>query len=265
MQFGQLKRREFITLLGGTAAAWPLAASAQQAERMRRIGVLLNAAADDSEGQARIAAFHQGLQESGWTLGRNARVDVRWGAFDADSSRHYATELVALAPEVIVAFASAAMGALQQMRTVPIVFVSIIDPVGAGFVESLARPGGNVTGFSLFEYGLSGKWLELLKEIAPSVTRAAVLREAALASGVGQYAIIQAVASSLGIELRPIDLRDPGEIERGVLAFAREPNCGLIIVGAPSGVFIAISSSHSPPATDCPQCTLSPTSPTAAD
>ena len=248
-----MKRRAFIGLLGG-AAAWPLAARAQPTtERVRRIGVLMSTTADDPEGQARIAAFHQGLQELGWTLGRNARVDVRWGAFDADSSRHYATELVALAPEVIVASASAAMGALQQMRTVPIIFVSVIDPVGAGFVESLARPGGNVTGFSLFEYGLSGKWLELLKEIAPSVTRAAVLREAAVASGVGQYAIIQAVAPSLGIELRPIDLRDPGEIERGVLAFAREPNSGLIIVGAPSGVvhrdlIIALAARHRLPA-----------------
>ena len=200
-----IRRRELVLVLGGIAAAWPLVARAQPTiERGRRIGVLMSTTADDPEGQARIAAFHQGLQERGWTLGRNARVDVRWGAFDADSSRHYATELVALAPEVIVAFASAAMGALQQMRTgVPIVFVSIIDPVGAGFVENLARPGGNVTGFSLFEYGLSGKWLELLKEIAPSVTRAAVLREAAIASGVGQYAIIQALAPSLGIELRP--------------------------------------------------------------
>src|SRR6516162_95943 len=246
-------RREFITLLGGTAA-WPLAARAQQRERMRRIGVLMSTTADDPEGQARIAAFHQGLQELGWTVGRNARVDVRWGAFDADSSRHYATELVALAPEVIVVSASAAMGALQRMRTtVPIVFVSIIDPVGAGFVESLARPGGNVTGFTNFEYGLSGKWPELLKEIAPSVTRAAVLRDATIASGIGQYAIIQAVAPSLGIELRPIDLRDPGEIERGVLAFAREPNSGLIIVGAPSGVvhrdlIIALAARHRLPA-----------------
>jgi putative ABC transport system substrate-binding protein len=249
-----VKRREFITLLGGAAVAWPLAVRAQPTtERVRRIGVLMNFTADDPEGQARIAAFHQGLQEWGWTLGRNARIDVRWGAFDADSSRHYATELVALAPEVIVASASAAMGVLQQMRTVPIVFVSIIDPVGAGFVESLARPGGNVTGFTNFEYGLSGKWLELLKEIAPSVTRAAVLREAAVASGIGQWAIIQAVAPSLGIELRPIDLRDPGEIERGVLAFAREPNCGLIIVGAPSGavhrdLIITLAARHRLPA-----------------
>jgi len=250
-----IRRRELVLVLGGIAAAWPLVARAQPTiERGRRIGVLMSTTADDPEGQARIAAFHQGLQERGWTLGRNARVDVRWGAFDADSSRHYATELVALAPEVILASASAAMGALQQMRTgVPIVFVSIIDPVGAGFVKSLARPGGNVTGFSLFEYGLSGKWLELLKEIAPSVTRAAVLREAAVASGVGQYAIIQALAPSLGIELRPIDLHDPGEIERGVLAFAREPNCGLIVVGAPSGVvhrdlIITLAARHRLPA-----------------
>src|SRR5262249_142431 len=210
-----MRRRDFLTLLCGATAAWPPAARAQPTtERVRRIGVLMSTTADDPEGQARIAAFHQGLQERGWTLGRNARVDVRWGAFDADSSRHYATELVALAPEVIVASASPAMGALQQMRTVvPIVFAAIIDPAAAGFAESLARPGGNVTGFSLFEYGLSGKWLELLKEIAPSVTRAAVLREAAIASGVGQYAIIQALAPSLGIELRPIDLHDPAGIE----------------------------------------------------
>src|SRR5262245_15575197 len=249
-----MRRRDFITLLCGATAAWPPAARAQPTtERVRRIGVLMSTTADDPEGQARIAAFHQGLQERGWTLGRNARVDVRWGAFDADSSRHYATELVALAPEVIVASASAALGALQQMRTVPIVFASIIDPVGAGFVESLSRPGGNVTGFANFEYGLAGKWLELLKEIAPSVTRAAVLREAAIASGIGQWAIIQAVAPSLGIELRPIDVHDPGEIERGVLAFAREPNCGLIIVGAPSGavhrdLIIALAARHRLPA-----------------
>src|SRR6516164_1990744 len=251
-------RREFITLLGGAAAAWPLAARAQPTtERARRIGVLMNTTADDPEGQARIAALHQGLQEWGWTLGRNARIDVRWGAFDADSSRHYATELVALAPEVIVASASAAMGALQQIRTVPpIVFVSIIDPVGAGFVESLARPGGNVTGFSLFEYGLSGKWLELLKEIAPSVTRAAVLRDTGVGSGVGQYAIIQAVAPSLRVELRPIDVRDPGEIERAMVTFAQSPNGGLIIAGSPEAVvhrnlIITLAAHHQLPAVYC--------------
>ena len=249
-----MKRREFITLLGGTAAAWPLAARAQQPERMRRIGVLMNTAAEDPEGQARIAAFHQGLQEHGWTLGQNARIDVRWGAFDADNSRRRAAELVALAPEVILVSASAAMSALQlTTRTVPIVFVNIIDPVGAGYVESLARPGGNVTGFTPFEYGLSGKWLELLKEIAPGVTRAAVLREAAVASGVGQYAIIQAVAPSLGVELRPIDMHDPGEIERVVVALARAPNAGLIVVGSPAVVvhrdlIITLAARHRLPA-----------------
>jgi putative ABC transport system substrate-binding protein len=230
----EMRRRDFIALVGGAAAAWPLTARAQQGERMRRIGVLMNLAADDPEGQARIAAFHQGLQEWGWTLGRNARIDVRW-AVDADNSRHYAAELVALAPDVILASASAAMGSLQQAtRRVPIVFVSIVDPVGAGFAESLARPGGNATGFMSYEYSLSGKWLELLKEIAPSVTRAAVLRDPAVGSGTGQYAIIQAVAQSLGVELRPMDVRDPGEIERAIVAFAQVPNGGLIVVGAPS-------------------------------
>src|SRR5260370_25442969 len=197
---------------------------------MRRIGVLMNTAADDPEGQVRLTAFVQGLQEFGWTDGRNVRIDTRWGT-DAGSTRRYAGELVALAPDVILASASAAMGALQQTtRTVPIVFVSIIDPVGAGFVESLARPGGNATGFALFEYTLSGKWLELLKEIAPGVTRAAVLRDPAVGSGTGQYAIIQAVAQSLGGELRPMDVRGPGGIERAVVAFAQVPNGGLIIV-----------------------------------
>ena len=231
-----MRRREFIAIVGG-AAALPLAARAQQAERMRRIGVLMNEAADDPEGQARIAAFHQGLQEWGWTPGRNAQIDIRWGAVDADSSRRYAAELVALAPDVILAPTSPAMGALQQTtRTVPIVFVGIVDPVGAGFVETLARPGGNATGFALFEYSLSGKWPELLKEIAPGVTRAAVLRDPAVGSGPGQYAVIQAVVQSLGVELRPMDVRDPGEIERAVVAFAQVPNGGLIIVAAPSAL-----------------------------
>jgi putative tryptophan/tyrosine transport system substrate-binding protein len=249
-----MRRREFIALVGGTATTWPLVAHAQQPERVRRIGVLMNLAADDPEGQARIAAFHQGLQEWGWTLGRNARIDVRWGAFDADSSRRYAAEVVGLAPDVILASASAAMGALQQTtRTVPIVFVGIVDPVGAGFVESLARPGGNTTGFTPFEYGLSGKWLELLKEIAPGVKRAAVLRDPTVGSGTGQYAIIQAVAQSLGVELRPIDVRDPGEIERAIVTFAQVPNGGLIIVAAPSAVvhrnpIITLAAHHQLPA-----------------
>ena len=217
-----MRRREFITLLGGAAAAWPLAARAQQAERMRRIGVLMSLAADDPEGQARLAAFLQGLQQLGWTDGRNVRIDTRWGAGDADRIRKYAAELVALAPDVILATGSSAVGPLlQATRTVPIVFAQVTDPVGAGFVESLARPGGNATGFTMFEYGMSGKWLELLKEIAPGVTRAAVLRDPAIAAGIGQFGAIQAVAPSFGVELSPVDVRDAGEIERAVTAFAR--------------------------------------------
>jgi putative tryptophan/tyrosine transport system substrate-binding protein len=210
--------------------------------------------ADDSEGQARIAAFHQGLQELGWTLGRNARIDARWGAVDADSSRRYAAELVGLAPDVILASASAAVAALQQTtRTLLIVFTTVADPVSAGFVETLAHPDGNITGFSTFEYTLSGKWLELLKEIAPGVTRAAVLRDAGVASGVGQYAIIQAVAPSLGVELRQIDLRDPGEIERAISAFARSSNGGLIVTAAPIAtahrdLIITLAAHHQLPA-----------------
>jgi putative ABC transport system substrate-binding protein len=248
-----VRRREFITLISGAAAAWPLVARAQQVERMRRIGVLMNTAAEDPEGQARNTAFVQALQQLGWTEGRNARIDTRWGT-DAGSTRKYAAELVALAPDVILASSSTATSALQQTtRTVPIVFVTVIDPVGAGYVESLARPGGNLTGFSLFEYGLSGKWPELLKEIAPRVTRVAVLRDTAVGSGVGQYAIIQAVAPSLGVELRPIDLRDAGEIERAVVAFARAPNGGLISVGAPSlvvhrNLIITLAAHHQLPA-----------------
>jgi len=249
-----MKRREFITLLGGAAAAWPLTTRAQPDERMRRIGVLMNLAADDPEGQARIAAFHQGLQAWGRTVGRNVRIDVRWETGDADRIRRYAAELVALAPDVILASASAAMTAVQQTsRTVPIVFVNIIDPVGAGYVASLARPGGNATGFTPFEYGLSGKWPELLKQIAPGLTRAAVLRDPAVGSGIGQFAIIQAVAPSFGLELHPIDVRDPGEMEHAVVAFARPPNGGLIIVGAPSVVvhrhlIITLAARHRLPA-----------------
>ena len=247
-------RRELLVAFGGAAASWPLAARAQQSERMRRIGVLMNSTADDPEGQARIAAFHQGLQEGGWTLGHNARIEVRWGAFDASNSRRYAAELVAFSPDVILAAASAAMGALQQTtRVVPVVFVNIIDPVGAGFVESLARPGGNATGFTPFEYGLSGKWLELLKEIAPSVARAGVLRDSTVGSGIGQYAIIQAVAPSLGVELRPIEVHDTSEIERAVVAFARLPNGGLIIAGTPQApvqrdLIITLAARHQLPA-----------------
>ena len=229
-----MKRRDFVTLLGGAAAAWPLAARAQQREQMRRIGVLMNLGSDDAEGQARNAAFLQGLQELGWTVGRNVRIEYRWGAGDAELFRRYASELVALAPDVILAVGGAVLPSLlQATRTVPIVFTGTPDPVGAGFVESLARPGGNVTGFTPFlEFGISAKWLELLKEIAPHVTRAAVIRDPAIAGGTGQLGAIQSVAPSLGVELRPIGVRDAGEIERAITAFARSPNGGLIVTGS---------------------------------
>ena len=228
-----MKRRAFITFLGG-AAAWPLAARAQQPERMRRIGVLMNLAAADPESTARVTAFAQGLQESGWTIGRNVQIDTRWAAADADLFRRYAAELVALAPDVILASSSPAMMSLQQLtRTVPMVFVNIVDPVGAGFVESLARPGGNATGFVLYEYGMSAKWLELLKEIVPPLKLSAVLRDPAIASGAGQYAVIQAASPSFGVELRAVGVRDRGEIERAITAFARSSNGGLIVTGSP--------------------------------
>ena len=229
-----MQRREFMTLLGGAAVAWPCAVRAQQADRMRRVGVLESRAADDREGQARLAVFAQGLQELGWTDGRNVRIDYRWAAGDAGRYRTYAAELVALAPDVILASASTSVAALQQTtRIVPIVFVNVIDPVGAGFVASLARPGGNSTGFTLFEYSLSGKWLELFKEIAPNLTRIAILRDPAIAAGIGQFAVIQAMAPpSFGVELSPIDERDGGEIERDIAAFARAPNGGLIVTAS---------------------------------
>jgi putative ABC transport system substrate-binding protein len=230
MQFDQLRRREFITLLGGTAVAWPLAARAQQGERMRRIGVLINLSADDLEGQARVAAFLQGLQEAGWAVGRNAQIDMRWGMGDAERIRKSVTELVALAPDVILANTFPLVVALQQAtRTVPIVFAGLIDPVGAGLVASLARPGGNVTGFSGFEYGMSVKWLELLKQIAPRMTRVAVLRDSVTTVGIGQLAAIQGVAPSFGVELTPLVVRDPGEIEPAFAAFGRGLNGGLIV------------------------------------
>ena len=228
-----MKRREFIMLLGGAAAAWPLAARAQQGERMRRIGVLIGTAADDAIGQARMAAFLQGLGQLDWMVGRNVRMDIRWTAADADQTRDYAAELVALAPDVILASSGSVVGPLRrQTRTIPIVFTETSDPVGAGFVESLARPGGNVTGFLTFEYGLSAKWLELLRQIAPPVTRVAVLRDAAIPSGTGQWGAIQAVAPSFGVELRATDLHDAGEIEHAIAAFAHLPNSGMILTAS---------------------------------
>jgi len=221
-----MRRREFITLVGGAAAAWPLAARAQQSERVRRIGVFMNTAADDPAGQARLLAFAQTLAQSDWTDGRNVRMDIRWGAGDAERIRRYAAELVALAPDVILASGTTTLGPLRQVsRTVPTVFTGVGDAVGAGFVDSLARPGGNATGFISFEWSISGKWLELLKEIAPGVTRAVVLRDTELSSGAGQFAVIQAVAPSLRVEVKPVNVGT-------VAAFARAPNGGLITSGS---------------------------------
>ncbi len=249
-----MKRREFIKLVAGAMVAWPFAARAQQPERVRRIGVLMNLAADDPQSPIRIAAFLHGLQQLGWTDGRNVRIDYRWGANDAERGRRYAVELIALAPDVILVSGSPAVAASQQAtHTVPVVFVSVVDPIGSGLVESLARPGGNTTGFTLFEYGISGKWLELLKEIAPRVTRAAVLRDPTLASGGGQLGAIQSVAPSFGVELSPVGVRDAGEIERAIAAFARRSNGGLIVTGSALAVFhreliIALAARHGLPA-----------------
>ena len=223
-------RRPFITLLGGAAAAWPLAARAQQRERMRRIGVLLPAVADDADFQARVGAFQQALVQLGWIIGRNVRIDTRWAGANADDIRRHVAELVALAPDVILAYGTATVRPLlQTTRTVPIVFPVIADPVGAGLVDSLARPGGNATGFMTEEYSFSGKWLELLKEIAPSVTRVAVVRDPTQGSGTSMFAVIQAMAPSLGVDVTPVNLSDAGEIERAFATFARSPNGGLIV------------------------------------
>ena len=250
-----MKRREFITLLGGVAA-WPLAARAQQpGDRMRRIGVLMSQSADDPDALAWISAFAQGLQERGWIIGSNVRIEYRWGAGDLDRFRKYAAELVALSPDVIVATAGSIVGALQQMsRTVPIVFVTTVDPVGGGFVESLARPGGNATGFASAEFSMSGKRLELLKEIAPRVTRVAVVRDPTVPAGSGGLAAIQTVAPSFGVELAPIGVRSEDEIERGIAALACSGNGGLIVVGPTSSVqlhrnlIIALAARHRLPA-----------------
>jgi putative ABC transport system substrate-binding protein len=225
-----VRRRSFIALLGGAAAAWPLAARAQQGERMRRICVLMSTAVDDPQDPARLAAFAQGLQELGWTIGRNLRIDYRWSASSPDNARKYAAELAALAPDVMLTSGTIALAAVQQIsHTIPVVFVNLVDPVSGGFVESLARPGGNATGFLLFEYGISGKWLELLKEIAPRVTRVAALRDPTQGTGIGQLGAIQSAASQLGVEFRPVGVRDAREIERGIIDFARGSNGGLIV------------------------------------
>ena len=248
-----IRRREFITLLGG-AAAWPLGAAAQQPERVRHIGVLMTQPADDPDGQARVAAFLKGLRELGWIEGRNIRLDYRWGGGDVGRIRKDAAELVALTPDVILAGGGQVMGPLHEAtRTVPIVFTQTPDPVGAGFVASLARPGGNATGFTNFEYGVSGKWLEVLREMVPSITRAAVLRDATNPAGTGQWGAIQAVAAPLGVEISPIDARERGEIERGVTAFAAGSNGGLIVSSSGFAILhreliIALAARHRLPA-----------------
>jgi putative tryptophan/tyrosine transport system substrate-binding protein len=251
-----MRRREFMTLLGGAATAWPLAALAQQSERMRRIGVLSGGGldADDLDTHARIGAFEEGLKQLGWTNGQNVRIDIRVGAGDVDRLRRYAEELVALAPDVIMATGATGVAPLlKATRTVPVVFAGAVDPVGAGFVDSLARPGGNVTGFVSFEYGLSTKWLELLKEIAPPVTRVAVIRDPEISAGTGQFGALQAAASSFGLELTAVSPREAGEVERAIAAFARTPNGGLITTSSAPAVIhrdliIGLAAKHKLPA-----------------
>jgi putative ABC transport system substrate-binding protein len=248
-----LKRRQFIMLLGGAAAAWPLAAHAQQLERMRRVGVLMPFVAGDPEAQLRSTVLAQSLQESGWTVGRNLQIDYRFPGGEADRIRQYAAELVALAPDVILTVGSIAVAPMQQAtRTIPIVFTGLTDPVGAGIVQSLARPGGNATGFTNFEYSMSGKWVELLKQIAPNVTRAAVLRDPTAAAGIGQFAAIQSVAQSLGVELTPVTVRDTAELEHSMAAFARSANGGMISTAGGTAfrrdIIIRLASRHKLPA-----------------
>ena len=245
-----MRRRHFLGVLGGVVAL-PLAGRAQ--ERIRRIGVLMSTAVADPEAQARIAAFQQELQQLGWIVGRNVRIDTRWGGSDAESIRRYAAELVALGPDVILANGSVTVGPLlQATRSVPIVFAYVPDPVGAGFVDSLARPGRNATGFTPFEYSLAGKWLELLKEIAPRVTRASVIRDPTISTGLGQFAAIQAIAPSVGVEVSAVNIRDAGEIERAITAFARASNGGLILTGSALAVLhgdliVALAARHKLP------------------
>jgi putative tryptophan/tyrosine transport system substrate-binding protein len=228
-----MKRREFITLFGGAAATWPRGARAQRQPALRRIGVLTSAGLDDIEGQARYAAFVQGLQQLGWIDGQNIRIDPRWGSGNTEEIRRHVAELVALVPDVMLVVGSAAMGPLLDVtRSMPIVFTQVPDPVGAGYVDSMARPGGNITGFTPFEFGIGGKWLELLREVAPNVTRAGIVRDPAISAGLGQWGAIQAVAPSLRLDVSPINLRDAAEIERAVSAFARVPSGGLIVTGS---------------------------------
>jgi putative ABC transport system substrate-binding protein len=247
-----MRRREFVTLFGGAAVAWPLVARAQQPERVRRVGILNILGSDDPEAQTRTTVFEQTLQQLGWTVGRDLKIETRQVGNDLDRIRRYAAELVALAPDVILSIGSLPIAALQQAtRTIPIVFVNAPDPVGAGFVESMAHPGGNITGFSNFEYSMSGKWAELLKQIAPNVTRALVLRDPTSAGGIGQFAAVRSVAQSLGVELTPVNVRDTDEIERTVAAFTRSGNGGVIVTtggtGARRKLIISLAARHKLP------------------
>ena len=255
-----MKRRAFIAALGGAAVAWPLVARAQQRERMRRIGVLQGGIdTDDPRSQPNVAAFQQALQQLGWTDGRNVKIDYRWPAGDADKARKYAEELVALAPDVILAISAPSLASsLQATRTVPIVFTGVQDRVGAGYVDSLSRPGGNATGFVLFDYSFGTKWLELLKEIAPDVKRVAVLRDPAISSGTGQWGAIQSAAPSLGVEVSPVNVRDALEIERGVAGFARSGNGGVIVTGSPLSLIHRELIIALRPATSCRRSTPTP-------
>jgi putative ABC transport system substrate-binding protein len=248
-----MKRREFMTLVGGAAVAWPLAARAQQRERMRGIGVLMPMGADSPVGQARLAAFLQELQQFGWAVGRNLRIDLRWAGGEVDRNRQYAAELVELAPDAILAAGSGVPALKQATRTVPIVFTIVPDPVGLGFVDSLARPRGNITGFLAFEYGISGKWLDVLKEIAPGVTRAAVIRDSAIASGVGQFAAVASMGPALGVDIVPVNVSPPSEMEEALAAFARSANGGMVVTGSASAVMhrdliIKLAAQHRLPA-----------------
>jgi putative tryptophan/tyrosine transport system substrate-binding protein len=249
-----MRRRDFIKVIAGLAAAWPLAARAQQREHMRRIGMLMPYNANDPQGQTRNAAFLQGLQQLGWTVGQNVQIDYRWSGANLDDTRKHAADLVALAPDVIFTTGTAGLGpALQATRSIPIVFANVPDPVGSGFINSLARPGGNATGFTTFDYGIGAKWLELLKEVAPNVTRAGVIRDPTIASGLGSWAAIQSASPATGIEVSPINMADADEIERAVAAFAQAPNGGLILTGSPLAVrhrdlIISLAARHKLPA-----------------
>jgi len=249
-----MRRREFITFIGSVAATWPPAARAQQGERVRRIGALMSRAADDPEGQAGLAAFKQGLEQFGWSDGRNVRVDTRWGEDDAERDREYAAELVELGPDVILAIGSLSVTSLERVtQSLPIVFAAVGDPVAAGFVETLARPGGNTTGFMLFEYSLSGKWVELLKQIAPTVTRITVLRRANVPSGSAEFAAIQAIAQPLGVELSPVSIRDTADVERAAKSLSHSANNGLIVTPSASSwahrnLIIALAAQYKLPA-----------------